>query len=92
MKFPANIKTHCPLCKVHSTHKVVVVKKHERGTLSGGQRRFLKIMKGYRGYPRPKVTPVKQTKKIDIRLKCEKCKKMHTKTKTFRAKKFELQR
>ena len=92
MKFPAQIRTHCPSCKKHTDHKVSVVKKHERGTLSGGQRRFLGVMKGYRGFPRPKVNPVKQTKRIDMRLKCSQCKKMHTKTRTFRAKKFELKR
>ncbi|MBR9689813.1 MAG: 50S ribosomal protein L44e [Candidatus Altiarchaeota archaeon] len=92
MKFPAQINTHCPHCRAHSVHKVSVVKKRERGTLSGGQRRFLGVMKGYRGFPRPKAEVIKQTKRIDIRLKCDKCKKMHTKTRTFRIKKFELNR
>lgn len=92
MKFPAQIRTHCPKCRAHTEHKVTVVKKHERGSLSAGQRRFLKVMKGYRGFPRPKAEVVKQTKRIDLRLKCGQCKKMHTKTRTFRTKKFELKR
>jgi len=92
MKFPAQLKTICPHCKTHTLQKLSVVKKRERGTLKAGQRRYLGIVSGYRGFPRPKVEPVKQTKRIDIRLKCPECKKMHTKTKTFRAKKFEIQR
>ncbi len=92
MRFPKEIKAYCPYCHTHTTQKVVVVKKHERGTLSAGQRRFLKVMKGYRGFPRPKAEVVKQTKRIDIRLKCSKCGKMHTKTRTFRVKKFEIKR
>ncbi|MBR9681131.1 MAG: 50S ribosomal protein L44e [Candidatus Altiarchaeota archaeon] len=92
MKFPAQLRTICPHCRVHTTQKLSVVKKRERGTLSGGQRRYLSVVSGYRGFPRPKVTPVKQTKKVDMRLKCPQCKKMHVKTRTFRVKKFELKR
>lgn len=92
MKFPSKIRTHCPHCNAHTEQKVVVVKRRPRGTLSAGQRRFRRVVKGYRGYPRPKVTPVKQTKKVDIRLECGECGKKHTKRRTFRAKKFELKR
>ena len=92
MKFPSVLKTHCPHCKTHTEQKVKIVKQHGRGALKAGERRFRRIMKGYRGYPRPKARVVKQTKKIDIRLECKICKKMHTKTRTFKAKKFELKR
>ncbi|MBR9680032.1 MAG: 50S ribosomal protein L44e [Candidatus Altiarchaeota archaeon] len=92
MKLPKEIKTHCPFCRKHTLQKLVVVKKRERGVLSGGQRRFLRVMKGYRGFPRPKAEVVKQTKRIDIRLKCPDCNKMHTKRRTFRTKKFEIKR
>ncbi len=92
MKWPKQIRTYCPYCNAHTLHKVVVVKKGQRGSLSAGQRRFERVMKGYRGFPRPKANPVKQTKKVDIRLKCTQCGKMHTKTRTFRTKKFEFKR
>ncbi len=92
MKFPAQIRTYCPSCKAHAEHKVQVVKKRERGTLKAGQRRFLKVMAGYRGFPRPNAKVVKQTKRVDMRLECKTCKKKHTKTRTFRAKKFEIKR
>jgi large subunit ribosomal protein L44e len=92
MKFPAQIRTYCPFCKTHTDQKLTVVKQHERGALKAGQRRYLKIIKGYIGFPRPKVTPINQTKKTDIRLKCLKCNKMHTKTRTMKAKKVEFKR
>ena len=92
MKMPKEIMANCPYCKVHKKHKVLVVKRKERGTLSEGQRRYLRVIKGYRGFPRPSAKVVKQTKKVDIRLECETCKKKHVKRRTFRAKKFELVR
>ena len=92
MKFPVKIRTHCPFCRAHKDHKVLVVKKRERGELKAGQRRFREILRGYRGYPRPKAQVIKQTKRVDVRLECSECKKKHTKTRTFRAKKFEIQR
>mgnify|MGYP000038165982 CR=1 FL=1 len=92
MQFPKEIKSYCPKCRTHTLHRVVVVKRRERGSLSAGQRRFKRVMKGYRGFPRPKAKVVKQTKRIDIRLKCTQCGKMHTKTRTFRIKKFEIKR
>jgi len=92
VKMPKEIKTVCPFCKTHSLQKVSVVKRKERGTLKAGQRRYLKIVKGYRGFPRPSADAVKQTKKVDIRLECKECGKKHVKTRTTRAKKFELKR
>ncbi|MBR9681937.1 MAG: 50S ribosomal protein L44e, partial [Candidatus Altiarchaeota archaeon] len=77
---------------VHKKHKILVVKRKERGALSEGQRRYLRVIKGYRGFPRPSAKVVKQTKKVDIRLECAKCKKKHVKRRTFRTKKFELVR
>ncbi len=90
MKFPKEIRTYCPYCNTHTVHKVIIVKKHERGALSAGQRRFERTIKGYGGFPKPKAKVIKQTKRWDIRLKCTQCGKIHTKTKTFRAKKLEL--
>jgi large subunit ribosomal protein L44e len=47
-------------------------------------------MKGYHGFPRPQPSgDGKPTKKVDLRLVCKVCGKMHTKV-GFRAKKFEL--
>ena len=92
LKMPKEIRTHCPYCKKHQTHKVSQVKRRERGTLTGGQRRYERVVKGYRGFPRPKAKAVKQTKKTDIRLECKECGKKHVKRRTFRIKKLELTR
>ncbi len=92
MKMPKEIRTHCPYCKKHTVHKVTVVKKKKASELKQGQRRFRRKTSGYTGFPRPKPSNQKQTKRLDIRLQCKVCKKKHIKMRTFRAKKFEIKR
>jgi len=93
MKFPKTIKTFCPHCRKHTKHTVKVQKKRARSSAhprSKAQLRFLRKMKGYGSFPRPNPKGEgKATKKLDLRLICTECKKMHTK-KGFRVKKFEL--
>lgn len=93
MKFPKTINTLCPYCRKHTEHSVVVIKKKPRGKAhpdSQSQRRYERKLKGYGSFPRPKAKGEgKPTKKLDLRLKCKECNKMHTKE-GFRAKKFEL--
>ena len=89
MKVPKKMRTYCPYCKEHTEHKIKIQKPRRRGELKQGQRRFRRKMKGYGGYPRPKPSGEKSTRKRDIRYICSKCKKMHTR-KGFRVKKFEL--
>lgn len=90
MKFPKTIRTHCPYCKKHTMHKVELVKKRPRRTLAHGQRRFLRKMKGYGSFPKenPKNRE-KATKKVNLKLTCQECKKAHS-IEGWRAKKFEL--
>ena len=90
MKFPKIIRKHCPHCKRHTEHKVELVKKRPRRTLAIGQRRFLRKMKGYGSFPKenPKNRE-KSTKKVNIKLTCQECKKAHF-IEGWRAKKFEL--
>ena len=90
MKFPKTIRTHCPYCKKHTLHKVELVKKKPRRTLSHGQRRFLRKMKGYGSFPKenPKNRE-KATKRVNLKLICQECKKPHS-IEGWRAKKFEL--
>jgi len=90
MKVPKIQRIYCPYCKKHTEHTVERDKKKSRRKMSMGQRRFLKIMKGYGSFPRPKPDYEKATKKIDLRYKCKVCGKKHTKGKGFRIKKFEL--
>ncbi len=93
MKFPKAINTYCPHCRKHGQHTVKVVKKRARSSAhptSQSQRRFERKIAGYGGFPRPNPKGEgKATKRLDIRLLCKTCNKMHTK-KGFRVKKFEL--
>ena len=94
MKYPKTLKTYCPTCKKHTEHAVKTVKKKARGKAhpeSKAQKRFERKMKGYGSFPRPNPKGEgKPTKKLDLRLQCNECKKQHTK-KGFRIKKFEVQ-
>jgi large subunit ribosomal protein L44e len=90
MKFPKVIKTYCPYCKKHTEHEVSVAKRRTRRTLASGQRRFLRKLKGYGSFPRSKPDYEKAVKKVDLRVECKVCGKMHTYGKGWRAKKFEL--
>jgi len=90
MKFPKQIKTFCPVCGSHTLHTVEIAKKKTRRTMAQGQRRFLRKLRGYGSFPRPKPEHEKPTKKIDLRFKCTVCGKKHTRGQGWRAKKFEI--
>jgi len=87
---PKTVKIFCPFCHKHTTHTVEVVKKKPRRKMSQGQRRFLRKLKGYTSFPRPKPDYEKPTKRTDLRYKCSVCGKKHTKGKGFRSKKFQI--
>lgn len=90
MKMPRSISTYCRHCKKHTSHDVERVKKKKASENKWGQRRFRRVMAGYRGFPRPKPEGrEKPTKRINLRYRCKTCKKAHQKP-CFRAKKFEL--
>ncbi len=90
---PKRVRIFCPFCRKHTIHTVEIVKKRPRSTLSAGQRRFLRKMKGYGSFPKenPKGRE-KPTKKVDLRYKCTECGKKHTKGKGWRVKKLELEK
>jgi len=94
MKFPRTIKTLCPYCKKHMEHTVKVVKQRARGSArpnAQANRRKDRHKRGYGGhgkYSKPAVAK-KPTQKVDLRLACKTCGKMHIK-RGFRVKKFEL--
>jgi len=90
MNMPRNVKRYCPSCKKHTTHEVERVKKKKASELKWGQRRFRKVMAGYRGFPRPKPEGrEKPTKRVVLRYRCKTCKKAHQPP-CQRAKKFQL--
>ncbi len=92
MKIPKIQRKYCPFCRKHTEHEVhrVGVGK-KKSSLSAGQRRFLRKMKGYGSFPRtnPKGRE-KPTRKLDLRYKCKECGKMHVIGEGFRIKKFEF--
>ncbi|KYK30554.1 MAG: 50S ribosomal protein L44 [Thermoplasmatales archaeon SG8-52-3] len=90
MEKPRKIKTYCPSCKKHTIHNVEKVKKRKASELKQGQRRFRRVMSGYRGFPRPKPEGREKTsRRIAMKLTCSECKKSHQPP-TQRAKKFDI--
>jgi len=92
MEIPKTVRVFCPYCKRHTEHTVEIVKKKQRRKVAEGQRRFLRKLKGYGSFPRPKPDYEKPTKKVDLRYKCSVCGKKHTKGKGFRSKKFKIEK
>lgn len=87
---PRTLKRYCPSCKKHQTHEAERTKKRKASEFKWGQRRFRRVTAGYRGFPRPKPEGrEKPTKRINLRYRCQECKKAHYGT-ALRAKKFEL--
>jgi len=90
MQKPRKIKRYCPTCKKHTIHSIDKIKKRKASELKQGQRRFRRVMKGYRGFPRPKPEGREKTsRRISIKFTCEQCKKSFQPP-TQRAKKFEI--
>ena len=76
MKKPRKINTFCPFCKSHTEHEVHRIKKRKASEMKQGQRRFRRVMKGYRGFPRPKPEGREKTsRRVGLKLTCVKCKK-----------------
>ncbi|HKZ45278.1 MAG TPA: 50S ribosomal protein L44e [archaeon] len=90
MKYPKQMKTYCHHCKKHTLQTVEIAKKRPRRVMAQGQRRFLRKLKGYTSFPRPKPEHEKPTKKVDLRFKCTVCGKKNTRGEGWRAKKFEI--
>jgi len=93
MKFPKVVNRYCPYCRKHTEHTVKLAKRRARGKAhptSQSQRRFLRKLKGYGSFPRPKASGEgKPTKNIDLRLTCKECGKAITK-KGFRVRKLNF--
>ena len=90
MKRPRKINKYCPYCKEHTLHDVDRIKKRKASELKQGQRRFRRVMSGYRGFPRPKPEGrEKTTRRIALKYKCSKCNKIHQPP-SQRSKKLEI--
>jgi large subunit ribosomal protein L44e len=90
MKRPRLMKRYCPSCKKHQEHEAERTKKRKASELKWGQRRFRRVMAGYRGFPRPKPEGrEKPTRRVNLRYRCQECKKAHHGV-SVRAKRFEI--
>lgn len=101
MKLPKTMKRFCRYCKKHTEHQVMENKRRNPSSLSYGskiraRRRGSARGCGSRGrYSKPaitqfKMTGKKATKKVDLRYKCNVCKKMEIIGVGFRTKKIEF--
>ena len=103
MKLPKTRRTYCPHCKKHIVHNLSEAKRKTpssshpmsyggklrarlRGRMHMGNRgRYSKgALSGWKMYGK------KQSKKTDLRYECTTCKKMHSQSKGFRAKRVEF--
>ncbi len=90
VKPPRQIMRYSPSAGKHTLHTIERVKKRRASELKWGQRRFRKVMAGYRGFPRPKPEGrEKPTKRVNILYRCTVTGKAHY-APCQRAKKFEL--
>jgi len=75
---PRKIKRYCPKCKKHTSHDVLRIKKKKASELKQGQRRFRRVTRGYRGFPRPKPEGREKTsRRAPLKYTCTVCKKSH---------------
>ena len=87
---PRKIKMYCAKCKKHTTHEVHKIKKKKASELKQGQRRFRRVMSGYRGFPRPKPEGREKTsRRAPLKYTCTQCKKS-IQPPSLRARKVEV--
>jgi len=90
MQKPRKIKRYCAICKKHTIHNVDKIKKRKASELKQGQRRFRRVMSGYRGFPRPKPEGREKTsRRAALKYTCDICKKSQQPP-SIRAKKVEI--
>jgi large subunit ribosomal protein L44e len=75
MKFPKEIKTHCPHCNSHQLHKVKAASKGRPRALAKGNRAHQRSLMGHGSKRAGKVAVKKQGKRQKVTLQCSKCKK-----------------
>ena len=89
VKMPRKVMRYSPSAGKHTEHTVERVKKKRASELKWGQRRFRRVTAGYRGFPRPKPSGEKPTKRVNLVYRCTETGKAHSPT-GKRARKFEL--
>ncbi|SVA72428.1 uncharacterized protein METZ01_LOCUS125282 [marine metagenome] len=89
VKMPRTVKRYSPAAGKHTEHTVERVKKRRASELKWGQRRFRRVTAGYRGFPRPKPSGEKPTRRVNLIYRCTETGKAHSPS-GKRARKFEL--
>ncbi|MFX0201640.1 MAG: 50S ribosomal protein L44e [Candidatus Hodarchaeota archaeon] len=86
VKLPGQLRTYCRTCRKHTVHDVKIERGGRRGRgLSAGTRRAERHRSGHGNRGRYSKRPlsqwkmiVKTSKKTDLRLICQECKKQQT--------------
>ncbi len=75
VNMPKSKKVFCKRCKKHEPHKVSQYKKGKESVFAQGKRRYDSKQKGFGGQKKPIFKKkAKTTKKIVLKLECNKCK------------------
>ncbi|VVB56819.1 50S ribosomal protein L44e [uncultured archaeon] len=77
MKYPKEVRTYCPKCKSHTTHKVKLVSKGAARPMAIGTRKHERSLLGHGGKRAGEKTVKKQGKRQKIVMECTQCKKKH---------------
>jgi len=75
MKFPKEINAYCPKCKKHTKAKVRLASKGRARSLSAGNQRHERRLKGHGSKRKGEKTVKKQGKRQKIVLQCPVCNK-----------------
>ncbi len=74
MNVPKEIRTYCPKCDKHQTHRVTLYHAGRRRPLAEGERRHERKKQGYGGQKYPLQRRfAKTTKKQTLILECKEC-------------------
>ncbi len=79
MKFPKEVRMHCPHCNKHTLHKVKLASKGKTRSMAKGQRAHERKLLGHGGKRAGKVSVKKQGKRQKLVLECSVCKKKQEK-------------
>merc|ERR1712100_847440 len=90
VNIPKAKKSFCKKCKKHAPHKVTQYKTGKASLYAQGKRRYDRKQSGFGGQNKPVFhKKAKATKKITLKMKCEKCSSLKMKN-LGRCKAFEL--
>lgn len=87
MKYPKELRTHCPYCNSHQLHKVKLASRGRARTLALGNRKHERVLRGHGGKRAGEKTVKKQGKRQKLVLECQKCKKKQERVSGNRTKK-----